>query len=52
MMLVFKLIDETFYVGTLFSTKKAKKSSRVNFYYQLFVTGKGFVYAAHIKSKI
>ena len=51
-MLVFKLTDEVFYVGTLFSTKKPKKSSRGNVYCQLFFMGKGVAYDVHVNSKI
>ena len=37
-MLRHKRIDETFYIGTLFSTKESKKTSMGNACSQLFVT--------------
>ena len=50
-MLRYNQIDEMFYTGTFFSTKKAKKSSRGNTCCQIFVTDKGFLHVVHMKSK-
>ena len=49
-MLWCKRIDQLFFMDTFFSTKKAGKSSRGNTCCQLFVTDKGFVFVAPMKS--
>ena len=49
-MLWCKRIDQLFFMDTFFSTKKAGKSSRGNTCCQLFVTDKGFVFVALMKS--
>jgi hypothetical protein len=50
-MLRYKQISEYFFMDTFFATKKAGKSTRNNTCCQLFVTDKGFVYVAPLKSK-
>ena len=50
-MLRYEQIDEIFYTDTLFYTKKAKKDSRGNTYFQIFVTEKGFLCVVPMKSK-
>jgi hypothetical protein len=50
-MLRYKRVNEYFFMGTFFATKKAKKSSRGHTCCQLFVTDKGFVYVVPMKSK-
>ena len=46
-----KTLDDHFFVETFFSTKKAKKSSSGSVHYQLFVTEKGFINVAPMRSK-
>jgi hypothetical protein len=46
-----KRIDEHFFMDTFFATSKAGKSSRGHTCCQLFVTDKGFIYVAPMKSK-
>ena len=46
-----KILNEHLFMDAFFSTKKAKKSPRVNLYVQLFVTDKGFACVVHTKSK-
>jgi hypothetical protein len=50
-MLRYKRINDYFFMGTFFATKKAGKSSRGNTCCQLFVTDKGFVYVVPMKTK-
>ena len=50
-MLRYKRVKDYFFMDTFFATKKAKKSSRGHTCCQLFVTDKGFVCVAPMKSK-
>ena len=50
-MLRHKRADELFFMGTFFSAKEAKKSSRGNTCCQLFITDKEFVHVVPTKSK-
>jgi hypothetical protein len=50
-MLRYKRINEHFFMGTFFATKKAKKSSRGHTCCQLFGSDKGFVFIVPMKTK-